>query len=64
MTAEIVKHDGEELTIQVKVKMKITGSLFEAEHAILTACNEVGTLASSLPLKSLIAMVAPFRLWA
>ena len=62
MTAEIVKHDGEELTIQVKVK--ITGSLFEAEHAILTACNEVGTLASSLPLKSLIAMVAPFRLRA
>jgi len=62
MTAEIVKHDGEELTIQVKVK--ITGSLVEAEHTILTACNEVGTLASSLPLKSLIAMVAPFRLWA
>jgi hypothetical protein len=45
MTAEIVKHDGEEITIQVKVKL--TGSLFEAEHAILNASNEVGTLATS-----------------
>lgn len=49
MTAEIIKHDGEELTIQVKVKL--TGSLFEAEHAILDACNEVGTIATSLAIK-------------
>lgn len=49
MTAEIIKHDGEELTIQIKVKL--TGSLFEAEHAILDACNEVGTLATSIAIK-------------
>jgi hypothetical protein len=42
MTAEIIKSNGDELTIQVKVK--IAGSLFEAEHAILDACNEFGTL--------------------
>jgi hypothetical protein len=33
MPTEIEKHDGEELTIQVTVKL--TGSLFEAEQAIL-----------------------------
>ena len=49
MTAEIIKHDGDELTIQVKVK--ITGSLFEAEQAILDACNDFGTLATSLAIK-------------
>jgi hypothetical protein len=49
MTAEIVKHDGEEITIQVKVKL--TGSLFEAEQAILNACNEVETLATSQAIK-------------
>ena len=49
MKAELIAHDGEELTIQVKVK--ITGSLFEAEHAILDACNEVGQLATLHALK-------------
>ncbi len=49
MTAEIITSDGDELTIQVKVK--IAGSLFEAEHAILDACNEVGTLATSQAIK-------------
>jgi hypothetical protein len=44
MKAELIAHDGEELTIQIKVK--ITGSLFEAEHTILDACNEVGQLAT------------------
>ena len=38
MKAEIIAHDGDELTIQVKVK--ITGSLLEAEGAVLDACNE------------------------
>jgi hypothetical protein len=49
MTAEIIKSDDDELTIQVKVK--IAGSLFEAENAILDACNEVGTLATSQAIK-------------
>lgn len=49
MTAEIIKSDGDELIIQVKVQ--ITGSLFEAEHAILDACNEVGALATSHAIK-------------
>jgi hypothetical protein len=44
MKAELIAHDGEELTIQIKVK--ITGSLFETEHLILDACNQVGQLAS------------------
>ena len=49
MKAELIAHDGEELTLQVKVK--ITGSLFEAEQAILDACNEVGQLASLHAIK-------------
>jgi hypothetical protein len=49
MTAEIINYDDEELTIQVKVK--ITGSLFEAELTILDACNKVGILATSQAIK-------------
>ena len=49
MTAEIITSDGDELTIQVKVK--IAGSLFETEHAILDACNEFGKLATSQAIK-------------
>jgi hypothetical protein len=49
MKAELIAHDGVELTIQVKVK--ITGSLFEAERTILDACNEVGQLATLQALK-------------
>jgi hypothetical protein len=49
MKAEIIAHDGEELTIQVKVKM--TGSLLEVEGVILDACNEVGKLSTSQAIK-------------
>ena len=49
MIAEVISHDGEVLTIQVKVK--ITGSLLEAEHTILDACNEVGQLATAHAIK-------------
>ena len=49
MKVELIAHDGEELTLQVKVK--ITGSLFEAEQAILDACNEVGQLATLHAIK-------------
>ena len=49
MKAELIAHDGTELTIQVKVN--ITGSLFEAERTILDACNEVGQLATLHAIK-------------
>ncbi|MDD5631893.1 MAG: hypothetical protein PHI13_07710 [Methylococcales bacterium] len=49
MMAEVIAHDGDELTRQVKVK--ITGSLLEAEHIILDACKEVGQLATSHAIK-------------
>jgi hypothetical protein len=39
MPTEIEKHDG-----GMQVTVKLTGSLFEAEQAILNACNDVGTL--------------------
>ena len=39
--AEIIAYENEELTIQVKVKL--TGSMFEMENAILDACNEMGS---------------------
>jgi len=45
----LIAHDREELTIQIKVK--ITGSLIEAEQTILDACNEVGRLATSHAIK-------------
>jgi len=59
MKAERIAHDGEELTIQVKVK--ITGSLFEAEHTILDACNEVGQLATLHALKRFDTDGSPIR---
>jgi hypothetical protein len=60
MTAEIIKSDGDELTIQVKVK--IAGSLFEAEQAILDACNEVGKLATSQAIKKFDTDGSPIQL--
>jgi hypothetical protein len=60
MTAEIIKSDSDELTIQVKVK--ITGSLFEAEHAILDACNEVGKLATSQAIKKFDTDGSPIQI--
>ena len=60
MTAEIIKSDGDELTIQVKVK--IAGSLFEAEHTILDACNEVGKLATSQAIKKFDTDGSPIQI--
>jgi hypothetical protein len=60
MTAEIIKSDGDELTIQVKVK--ISGSLFEAEHVILDACNEVGKLATSQAIKKFDTDGSPIQI--
>jgi len=49
MTAEIIATDGEEVTIQVKVKL--SGTLLEVENAILDACNRVGQLATACAIK-------------
>lgn len=60
MTAEVIAHDGDELTIQVKVK--ITGSLLAAEHTILDACNEVGQLATSYAIKKFDTDGSPIQI--
>lgn len=60
MTAEIIKSDGDELTIQVKIK--ITGSLFEAEHTILDACNEFGKLVTSQAIKKFDTNGTPIQM--
>ena len=60
MIAEVIAHDGDELTIQVKVK--ITGSLLEAEHTILDACNEMGQLATSHAIKKFDTDGSPIQI--
>jgi hypothetical protein len=40
--AEIIARSGNELTIQVTIKL--TGSLMEMENTILDGCNEIGCL--------------------
>ena len=60
MITKVIAHDGDELTIQVKVK--ITGSLFEAEHTILDACNEVGQLATSYAIKKFDTDGSPIQI--
>jgi hypothetical protein len=42
--SEIVTRNGNEITLQVTVKL--TGSLMEMENAILDGCNEIGILAT------------------
>jgi len=42
--AEIIARSGNELTIQVTIKL--TGSLLEMENTILDSCNEIGGLVS------------------
>jgi len=60
MIAEVIADDGDELTIQVKVK--ITGSLLEIEHTILDACNEVGQLATSHAIKKFDTDGSPIQI--
>ena len=59
--AKITQIDGDELTIEVKVK--ITGTLFESEQEILDACNEVGNTATGrvMRLRNSIPMAVPFK---
>ncbi len=40
--AEIITRSGNDLTIQVTIKL--TGSLLEMENTILDSCNEIGCL--------------------
>lgn len=47
--AEIVARNGNELTLQVTVKL--TGSLMEMENIILDGCNEMGSLATQEALQ-------------
>lgn len=49
MTAQLIKQDGHELTIQVTVN--ISGSMMDAEEHIQQAVNEVGCLATQHTLK-------------
>ena len=49
--AEIIAHNGNELTIQVTIKL--TGSLLEMENTILDSCNEMGCLATTEALKGI-----------
>ena len=60
MKAEVIAYDGAELTLQVKVKM--TGSLFEIEHAILDACNEMGKLATLNAIKKFDTDGSPIQI--
>jgi len=47
--AEIVARNGNELTLQVTVKLR--GSLMEMENSILDGCNEMGSLATQEALQ-------------
>lgn len=47
--AEIIAHNGDEITLQIKVKLK--GSLMEMEESIQQAVNEVGVVATGEALK-------------
>jgi hypothetical protein len=42
--AEIIARNGNDLTIQVT--LKLSGSLLEMENTILDGCNEIGCLAT------------------
>lgn len=58
--AEIVAHEGSQLTLQVTVTL--TGSLMEMEKAILDGCNEMGNLATSQALQQFDTDGSPIKL--
>ena len=47
--AEIIARNGNDLTIQVTIKL--TGCLMEMENTILDGCNEIGCLSTTEALK-------------
>lgn len=58
--AQIVAHQGKEITLQVTIKL--TGSLMEMENHILDAGNEVGCLATAEALKKFDTDGSPIQL--
>ena len=58
--AKIVSHEGNELTLQVTVK--ISESLMEMENAILDGCNEMGSLATAEALQKFDTDGSPIKL--
>lgn len=57
--AEIIARSGNELTIQVTVKL--SGSLMEIENTILDSCNEVGCLATTEALQKFDTDGSPIK---
>ena len=58
--AKVVAYEGNELTLQVTVK--ISGSLMEMENAILDGCNEIGSLATAEALQKFDTDGSPIKL--
>ena len=58
--SEIVARNGNEITLQVTVKL--TGSFMEMENAILDGCNEIGSLATAEALQRFDADGSPIKL--
>ena len=58
--AEIIARNGNDLTIQVTIKL--TGSLMEMENTILDGCNEIGCLATTEALKRFDTDGSPIKL--
>lgn len=58
--AEIVVREGNELTLQVTVKL--TGSLMDMERTILDGCNEMGSLATAEALQKFDTDGSPIKL--
>lgn len=58
--AEIISSNGDEITLQVKVKLQ--GSLMDMEHSILQASNEVGALATREAISKFDTTGAPIEI--
>ena len=49
MTAQLIKRDGDNITLQITINLR--ESLLEAEDTIQGAVNKIGCLATQAPLK-------------
>ncbi|MEE9445666.1 MAG: ISKra4 family transposase, partial [Cocleimonas sp.] len=58
--AKIVSHEGNELTLQMTVKLR--GSLMNMEKTILDGCNEMGGLATAEALQKFDTDGSPIKL--
>lgn len=59
MAAELISKEGDEVTIQIK--LRLTGTMLEMEESILTGVNSVGTLATEEALKQFDADGSPIQ---